>query len=57
MSYTAANRMGARRWRGSAKILGINGAGATVRFQSQNSKVPRYCARNQVKEMDVGEAE
>ena len=41
----APNRESAPRRRGPAKILDIDDAGATVKFQSQTFKVSRYCVR------------
>ena len=43
--YVAPGRQGAPRWRGSAKVIGIDDAGVTVKFQSQTFKAARYCVR------------
>ena len=55
--YKAANRGGTPRWRGPARILGIDEAGATVQFQPRTSKVARYCAPKKVEETGVEGAE
>ena len=41
--YKASNRKGAPRWRGPAKILDVDDAGATAKFQSPTFKVARNC--------------
>ena len=55
--YEAMNRKTASRWRAAGKILDIDEAGVTVKFQSQTLKVARYRARKKLGEMDAREAE
>ena len=55
--YEAMNRKGALRWRGPAKILGVDDTGVTVEFQSQTFRVARYCVRKKVEEEDLGEGD
>ena len=53
--YEDLNRRSAPRRRGSAKILKIDDAGATAKFQSQTFEVAQYCVRKKVDMQDVGE--
>ena len=54
--FEATNRKIKPRWRGPERILDIDETGATVKFQSQTSKVARFCVRKKVEEKDVEEA-
>ena len=51
----AANRKGAPRWRGPAKILDIDETGATAKSRSQTLNAARYCVGKTTKEKDVSE--
>ena len=55
--HKAVNRKGAPRWRGPAKILDIDDAGVTVKFQSQTFEEAQYCVREKVEGKDVEGAE
>ena len=44
-------------WRGPDKILGVDDAGAPVKFQSRTLKAARYCARKKVDAQNVGDAD
>ena len=57
LSFKAANRKSAPRWRGPAKILDVDGTGAAAKFRSQTYNVARYGVRKEVKEKDSGKAE
>ena len=45
VSYKASNSKGSPRRRGPAKILDVDDAGVTVKFQSQTFTVARHCVR------------
>ena len=49
LSHKAQNRKSSPRWRGPARVLGIDETGATVSFQDQNFKVDRCCVRKRKK--------
>ena len=51
--YKAPQPKSNPRWRGPAAILDIDESGATLEFQSQYSKVTRYCVRRKVEEKDL----
>ena len=51
--YKAQNRKGLPRWRGPAKVIGMDESGVTVTFQSQTFKVARYCVRRRPKDSDL----
>ena len=55
--YESTNKKSAPRRRGPAKILNIDDAGATVKFQLRTFKVARYCLRRQVEERDAEDEE
>ena len=52
--YRAASRKSAPRQRGQAKILGIDDAGVTVKFQGQTFKVAQYSLRTKLNVQDAG---
>ena len=51
--YKAQNRKGLPRWRGPAKVIGMDESGVTVTFQSQTFKVARYCVPRRPKDSDL----
>ena len=55
--YKAQSRKSARRRRGPALISDVGDTGATAKFQSQISKVARFCVRKEGGEKDVEDAE
>ena len=54
VSYKASNSKGSPRRRGPAKILDVDDAGVTVKFQSQTFKVARHCVRGRLDAQDAG---
>ena len=55
--YKKQSRKSSPRRGGPAKVLEIDDAGATVSFQSQTSKVARYCVRRRMKDSEIQEGE
>ena len=53
--YEAMNRKSTPRWRGSAKIVGVDETGETGGFQGKTFKVARYFARKTVEEKNAEE--
>ena len=51
--YQAINRESTPRWRGPARIFGVAVTGATVKFQSETSKVLRFCVQKEDEEADA----
>ena len=54
--YRAASKQGMPRRRGAALILDIDETGVTAKFQSQTSKVARFCVRNGTDAKDAEDA-